>query len=74
MSTKLNRLQAADEYWPTRPQLFRNANSFDWCLRRNRAALVEAGALLIPNGRKLVDPVAFDRVMLSIGTERAAEK
>ena len=74
MSTKLKRLQAPEDYWPTRPQLFRTADSFDWCLRRNRAVLVEAGALLIPNGRKLVDPVAFDRVMLTIGSERAAKK
>ena len=61
MSAKLKRLQAPEDYWPTRPQLFRNADSFDWFLRCNRPALVEAGALLIPNGRKLVDPVAFDR-------------
>ena len=74
MVTKINRLKAPEEYWPTRPLFFRNEDSFKWFLRRNRQALVEAHALLMPNGRRVVDPVAFDRVMLTIGSERAAKK
>jgi hypothetical protein len=74
MSLKIKRLQAPEEYWPQRPQLFRTADSFDWFLRRNRGTLVEAGALLMPNGRQLVDPDAFDRVVLRIGSKRAAKK
>lgn len=74
MVTKIDRLKSPEDYWPTRPVLFRNEESFKWFLRQHRDALVEAGALLMPNGRRLVDPVAFDRVTLAIGTERAGNR
>ncbi len=71
MTEALNRLQLPAEYVAQRQHLFPSQPSFDWFVRRNRSALVQAGALLRPTGRWLVEPAAFDAAILTIGAQRA---
>jgi hypothetical protein len=68
------RLQEPNDYRAGRAHIFPSQESFRWFLRNNRAELVEAGALLIPTGRWLVQPDLFDRCLVVIGLRRAAEK
>jgi hypothetical protein len=71
MTEALNRLQLPAEYIAQRQHLFPSQPSFDWFVRRNRDALVQAGAMLRPTGRWLVQPDSFDQAVLAIGTQRA---
>lgn len=65
------RLQRPDDYRAERPHLYPSADSFRWFVRQNRAALVEARALVCPTGRWLIQPEAFDRVVMDVGARRA---
>jgi hypothetical protein len=58
------RLQPPEQYREQRAHVFQSSESFRWFVRRHRGALVTAGAIRQPTGRWLVDPVAFDRVLL----------
>ena len=60
-----------DTYRASRETVFKSEDSFRWFCRQNRPELVKAGALVRPTGRWLVDPTAFDCVMLAVGMRRA---
>ena len=60
------------EYVQQRP-FFESMESWRWFERSNRTELVRTGALLMPTGRKLVDPAAFDLVVVEVGKRRAAK-
>ena len=71
MTEVCNRLELPDTFRADREHLFPSAESFAWFVRKNRAELAQAGALLKPNGRWLVQPEAFDRAVMAIGARRA---
>ena len=54
-----------------RTDIFPSSASLQWFIRCNKSALIEHKALLMPTGRKLIDPVAFDLVILDVGTANA---
>lgn len=64
-------LQTPEQYRAERTHVYPSAESLKWFVRKNRAQLVEAGALLKPTGRVLVKPDAFDRAVVDIGLRRA---
>jgi hypothetical protein len=72
-ATDIARLIERREYLERRAQLFRSQEGLEWFIRRNKARLVQAGALTIPNGRWLIDAERFDGVVAELGAERAAE-
>lgn len=64
-------LKLLKDYRAERSQLFPSDESLRWTIRQHRDELVSAGALVCPTGRWLVQPAAFDKVMVAIGTRRA---
>ncbi len=60
-----------EDYRAARPQIFPSHESFRWFQRHHLAELVDAGALMRPTGRWLVNPEVFDRVVLEVGQRRA---
>jgi hypothetical protein len=46
-----------------RSSVFPSKASLDWFIRRHKDALLAAGALVSPTGRKLILPEAFDGVV-----------
>lgn len=62
------------EYVADRPQVFPGVESLRWFERQHRAELIERGAILMPNGRKLVDPAAFDSAVRDIGKRLAGQR
>lgn len=71
MTETIGRLQLPEHYLAERPQLFPGRVNYDWFVRKNRAELIREGALTKPTGRWLVQPEAFDKVVLAIGARRA---
>ena len=70
---RLNLVSVA-EYVAARSNIFQNTESWRWFERGNRLELVEAGALLMPAGKKLINPAAADRIVLSVGKRMAATR
>jgi hypothetical protein len=60
-----------EQFVKANPEAFPSIASFRWYVHRNRAALTDAGAILIHRGRMHVDPACFARVMRSIAAQRA---
>ena len=50
-----------------RTDIFPSPASLQWFIRCNKSALVEHKALLMPTGRKLINPAAFDQVVIDVG-------
>ena len=50
-----------------RTDIFPSPASLQWFIRCNKSALIERKALLMPTGRKLINPVAFDQVVIDVG-------
>lgn len=71
-STPVLSLVTPAAYVAERPQVFAGVESLRWFERQHRAELIERGAILMPAGRKLVDPAAFDRAVVEIGKRQAA--
>lgn len=67
-------LQLPADYRAGRAYLYPSADSFRWFVRQHREELVQAGALIRPNGRWLVRPGLFDRVVLEVGARRATRR
>lgn len=61
------------DYVAQRSQVFPGVESLRWFERQHRAELIERGAILMPNGRKLLDPEAFDRAVVEIGKRLATK-
>ncbi|GCL61024.1 hypothetical protein [Pseudaquabacterium pictum] len=75
----MNTIQPLDlmtpaDYVAKRSQIFPGVESLRWFERQHRAELIECGAVLMPNGRKLVDPAAFDRAVVEIGKRMATAR
>lgn len=52
-------------------EVFPTEESLKWFIRRNRAELVQFGALVMPNGKKLAVVDRFDQAVQTIGERRA---
>ena len=63
-----------EQYAAARPLLFPSPTSFRWFVRQHRAEMVERCAVLMPTGRLLVDPEAFDSAVVAIGARQAVIK
>jgi hypothetical protein len=64
-------LMTPADYVAARSQIFPGVESLRWFERQHRDELIQCGAILMPNGRKLVDPDAFDRAVVEIGKRMA---
>lgn len=60
------RLQTPEQYREARCALYESAESLRWVIRRHKAGLVAAGALVAPVGRWLIDPEKFDAYVLGL--------
>lgn len=68
------RLVTPDEYAASRAHVFPSSESLRWFERQHRGELVKSGAVVMPAGRKMVDPVAFDGAVMTIGQRLAAAR
>ena len=59
------------EYQQGRAHLFPSLESLRWYLKRHRAALIEAEALVMVAGRLLASPEPFDGYVLRAGKDAA---
>ena len=74
MQATTQTLVPPSDYQAQRPQVFPSPESLRWFERAHRAELIQRGALLMPNGRKLVDPQLFDAAVRDIGRRMAARR
>jgi hypothetical protein len=70
-SSKIAALLPPAEYQPRAPGVFPTLHSLNWFLRDNMAELVKLGAVVVPTGRKLIDPEKMEKAVLAIGKRRA---
>lgn len=59
------------EYRQHRQRFFPSEGSLDWFLRKHRAELIEAGALLLHANKYFANTEAFDGVVVKAGSEAA---
>lgn len=64
-------LKSPSDYASERQNAFPSLASVEWFMRRHRAALNAAGALVSVNRRVLIVPAAFDAVVLQVGAQTA---
>jgi len=60
------------DYQQSRAQVFPSEESLRWFVRARRSELLDAGALLMVAGRKVISPEEFDAVVLDVGRRTAA--
>lgn len=72
MSTVTTGLQLPEEYREPRTRVFPSPESLRWFMRGNHSELIRRQALVMPAGRKLVNPTAFDQVVVEVGARKAA--
>ena len=73
MTETVQALAPSREYQESRAHLFPSIESLRWFIRRNKAELIEAGALLEIAGRTRISPAAFDGVVLAVA-KRAMQR
>ena len=72
MSTVTTDLLLLAEYREHRSRVFPSDESLRWFIRSNHAELTRRKALVMPAGRKLINPPEFDQAVLDIGARKAA--
>lgn len=72
-SVMLNQLVSIETYAARYPEVFPCAKSLQWFVRVNKIELIEAGALIMPAGRKLIVSDKFDKAVMAIGRRRAVK-
>ena len=72
MENELQGLRPLPQYREGREHIFPSDSSLEWTCRKHRRELVEAGALLLIGGRRMVNPPVFDAVILN-AARRAAQ-
>ncbi len=72
-SQPLGALTPPRHYQAPRQHVFPSFESLRWFIRRNRALLIERGAITAPAGTVLINEDAFDEVVLDIGKQRMAD-
>jgi hypothetical protein len=71
VQTQVAQLMLRTEYREQRQHIFPSQPSLDWFVRKHRAGLVEAGALLMLTGRWFFDAEKFDAYMILTGGKAA---
>ncbi len=71
METEIANLVMPSAYCAQRQHIFQSKTSFDWFIRRHRAALIGEGAMLMLTGRWFLKPEAFDAFLLKLGQRSA---
>lgn len=74
MQTTAAEMLPLPEYQQQRAYIFPSVDSLRWFIRQHHPELVERQALLMPAGKKLIAPAAFDRVVVEIGARLAASR
>jgi hypothetical protein len=64
-------LLSVEAYIADRSAVFPSRESWRWFERAHRRELIEAGALTAPTGKKLIDPMLADALVLQVGQRRA---
>lgn len=64
-------LLTLQQYREAREHVFRSESSAEWFVRRYQRKLVEAGALLVVCGRRMIDPQVADPLIVAIAREHA---
>ncbi|HMM87072.1 MAG TPA: hypothetical protein PKC53_16505 [Azohydromonas sp.] len=72
MTTSVDQLCTVSEYGERRRHIFPTSTSLEWHLRQHKPEWVAAGALLVIAGRRVVNPVLADELVLRAG-QAAAE-
>ena len=67
-------LVTPSEYVASRSNIFPSVESLRWFERQHRHELLQQGAIVAPTGRKLLNPVAFDQAVLTIGRRLAESR
>lgn len=70
----LGRLQPLDEFFAARRNVFQSKCSGEWFVRRYKAALIDAGALLRLNNRFFADVEKFEACVVEFGKEEARRR
>jgi hypothetical protein len=74
MSETIQSLVPLLSYQKSREHIFPSEESARWQVRKHKAELIEAGALIIVAGRQMVVPERFDAAVFDIGRRLAAKK
>ena len=69
--TALDLLRRLTEYQERRKHVFRSMGAADWFVRQHKAALIEAGALVMLTGQWHVHEELFDAVVMRVGMDAA---
>lgn len=73
-ASPLSGLLTLDEYQQQRDRLFNSLESLRWDIRKRRARLLEAGALLYIGGRYWINAPVYDETLLQDGRSAALRK
>jgi hypothetical protein len=60
-------IERPEQYQAKRQHIFPSIASWLWFSRKHRRALLAGRALSKPTGRLMVNPEAFDRVVIEVG-------
>jgi len=71
--TNIRSFVSVDAYVAERTPVFPSRESWRWFYRQHRHELLQAGALIAPTGRNLIDPLLADEVVRKVGLRRAQE-
>jgi hypothetical protein len=59
------------EYRESRGRFFPSVYSLQWFLRRHKARLIQAGAIVMHGGQWYADEAKFDAIVMAVAQERA---
>jgi hypothetical protein len=59
------------EYRESRGRFFPSVYSLQWVLRRHKARLIQAGAIVMHGGQWYADEAKFDAIVMAVAQERA---
>lgn len=74
MSTDLQQFRKLPEYRDARPHVFPTLNSLQWYFRRNRRAMVEAGAAVLLNSQWHLHETKCDDFIAAEATRQAQRR
>lgn len=73
ISTPLSRVMSLDAYRAGREHIYPSDTSLRWFIRTKREQLLAKSALLMLNGRLMIDAGPFDQVVLDSGLAAVRE-
>jgi hypothetical protein len=59
------------EYRESRARFFPSVYSLQWFVRRHKARLIQAGAIVMHGGQWYADEAKFDAIVMAVAQERA---